>query len=204
MKIIVLHGDDTIKLYERLTKFTEEAKKRQWELTDYSFNEISNQTLFDSEKFFILRDYKKLDKTELKQLDKYLGNLIIYHEGKIPALTLKTYNASKVEVFELPQKLWGFLDNISLKGLHEVIRTEAVEMVFALLASRMKDLYWAKVGTPPYPSWRVSKLKSQGSKFSEETLKEVIQEMAEIDVNSKLGKENLLSSLDMLMVKKLS
>lgn len=204
MKIIVLHGDDTIKLYERLTKFTEEAKKRQWEVTDYSFNEISNQTLFDSEKFFILRDYKKLDKTELKQLDKYLGNLIIYHEGKIPALTLKTYNASKVEVFELPQKLWGFLDNISLKGLHEVIKTEAIEMVFALLASRMKDLYWAKVGILPYPSWRVSKLKSQGSKFSEETLKEVIQEMAEIDVNSKLGKENLLSSLDMLMVKKLS
>lgn len=204
MKIIVIHGDDTVKLYERLQRFTEEAKKRNWQITDYSFDEVSNQTLFDDEKFFILRDYKKLTKTDVGNLTKYSGNLIIYHEGKIPALFIKTLNATKIESFDLPQKLWSLLDNITIKGLHDVVKTEAVEMVFALIASRFKDLYWVTFGNPPYPSWRISKLRSQAQKFKKEDLENIVIELAKIDVDAKTGKANLLSSLDILLAKRLS
>lgn len=204
MKIIVIHGDDTVRLYERFIKFTDEAKKRNWEVVDYSLSEVSNQTLFDTEKFFILKDYKKLTKKELENLDKYSGNLVVYHEGKIPALSLKTFNATKVESFELPQKLWSFLDNFSVKTLHEVIETEPIELVFTLLATRIKDLYWAKIGSPLYPAWRTSKLKSQGAKYSKEVLSDVISDLAEIDAKTKIGEANLLQSLDILMIKKLS
>ena len=51
MKIIVLHGNDTNKSYERLTVFTNEAKKRGWKVTDFSLEEITNQTLFGEESF---------------------------------------------------------------------------------------------------------------------------------------------------------
>ena len=204
MKIIVIHGDDTVRLYERYVRFTDEAKKRNWEVVDYSLSEVSNQTLFDTEKFFILKDYKKLTKKELENLDNYSGNLVVYHEGKIPALSLKTFKATKIESFDLPQKLWSFLDNITLKGLHDVLETEPVELVFMLLSARIKDLYWAKVGNPNYPSWRVGKLKAQGSKYLSKVLLEIISDLAEIDYNSKIGRANLLSSLDMIMVKKLS
>lgn len=203
MKIIILHGDNTNKLYERLTTFVNEAKKRSWEVTDYSFSEVANQTLFDTEKFFILKDYKKIDKLEIIKLEKFSGNLIIYHEGKIPAASIKMFGPSKIESFELPQKMWGFLDNITVSGLHEVLETEAVELVFTLLASRIKDIYWAKVGSPPYPSWRISKLKAQGSKYSVSDLEKIIEEMSMIDLKVKTTNTKLLSLLDLLIIKHL-
>lgn len=203
MKIIIVHGDNTVKAYERLSVFIKEAKKRNWEVTDYSFSAVANQTLFDSEKFYILKDYKKINKSEILKLDKYSGNLIIYHEGKIPATAIKTFKPSKIESFDLPQKIWGFLDNITIKGLHEVIETEAPELVFALLSSRLKDLYWVTVGIPNYPSWRVSKLKSQASKYSISILENVINKLSEIDIKVKTSNVKLIDLLDLLIIKHL-
>ena len=89
MQIIVLHGDDTIKSYERLTKFIVEAKKRQWQITDYSLQEVENQSLFDGNKFYVLHDYKLLDKKTIDRLKKFSGNLIIHTAGFHPVSSLK-------------------------------------------------------------------------------------------------------------------
>lgn len=68
MKIILLHGEDTIKSYERLKKFIDTAKNRSWEVVNVdqsptSFEEtLSSTSLFGNERFFILRDIKKLVK----------------------------------------------------------------------------------------------------------------------------------------------
>lgn len=183
MKIIVLHGDDTVKLYERLIRFTDEAKKRNWEITDYSFDTVTNQSLFGEEKFFILKDYKQLEKKEIEKLNSYSGNLIIYNEGKIPAPTLKLFNATKVELFELPQLMWKFLDNMTVQGLHELIKTQPVESLIGLIAWKFKQNYLRS------PSEKNAKL---------------ISELAEIDVNSKTGKVDLIQAIDILLVKNLN
>ena len=117
MQIIILHGDDTIKSYERLTKFTAEAKKRGWKVTDFSMEEIENQSLFGEECFYILKDYKILTKKIIKRLGKYSGNLIVYTAGCHPAIHLKMLNPNKVEKFELPQLLWKFLENFDMNYL---------------------------------------------------------------------------------------
>ncbi len=182
MKIIVIHGDDITKLYERFTKFTEEAKKRNWEVTDYSLSEVSNQTLFDTEKFFILKDYKKLTKKEIESLEKYSGNLVIYNEGKIPAPMLKTLKPAKIEIFELPQLLWKFLDNFDIKIFHELIKTQAAEFVLAMMAWKLKQKY---------------------TKDKSKEVGKMITDLAEIDANVKIGKANLVQSLDLLLIKHL-
>ncbi len=204
MKIIVLHGDDTIRSYERLIKFTDEAKKRGWDVLDYDYDSISNQSLFDSVRFYILKDYSKLNKKTLEKIQNLSGNLIVYHKNLLTATILKSINPSKVEKYELPKLLWNFLDTFSLKSFQEVIKTEPVEMVLWWMTQRFKELYWVKEGKPDYPSWRLGKLKSQASKFSIKKLETIISELSELDFKSKTGNSNLKESLDLLIIKSLA
>ena len=211
MKIIILHGDDILKSYERLTKFTKEAKNRCWEVADYNLDSIANQSLFGAERFYILKDYKLLTKKDISNLSKYDGNLIIYNEGNIPALFIKTLPKDiKIEKFELPRLVFKFADsfyptnaNVCLKLLHELSTNEPIELTFFWLTRHLRDLYWAKVGSPNYPDWRLNKLKSQSNKFSDKLLKEIINDLSNIDVKVKTSKANLKDSLDLLIVKKL-
>jgi hypothetical protein len=182
MKIIVLHGNDTQKSYERLMVFVNEAKKRNWKITEFSLEEVENQSLFGEECFYVLHDYKLLDKKIIEKLKKYNGNLIIYNAGKIPAPTLKNLNPDKTELFELPQPLWKFLDNMTIAGFHKLLETQAPEYLLAMIAWKFKQNYLKN------PSEKNAKL---------------ISELAEIDVNSKTGKADLALSLDLLIVKQL-
>ncbi|HET7099170.1 MAG TPA: hypothetical protein VFI61_02990 [Patescibacteria group bacterium] len=193
MKTIVLHGDDERKVYERLERFVETAKKRSWEVifldeSNLSLQEVlSGTSLFETERFFILRDIKKLGKKEIDWLNKKTeglsGNLIIYNEGIVGAILLKSLpKDTKVEEFKLPQLLWKFLDNMSVKGLHEIIKTEPIEFVFVMIAWKFKKKYL----TSPTPK-----------------IKEIINKLAQIDVDVKTSKADLLSSLDLLFIKNL-
>ncbi len=188
MKIIVLHGNDTQKSYQRLTVFINEAKKRGWKVTDFSMEAVKNQDLFESECFYILKDYKILNKKIIDNVKKYQGNLIVYHNAKIPVTSLKAMNIDKseqnvvVETFDLPVLLWKFLDNMSVSGLHALFETEAPEYILAMMAWKFKQNY----------------LKNP-SKVNAD----LISELAEIDIDSKTGKRDLLLSLDLMISKHL-
>lgn len=182
MKIIVLHGDDTQRSYERLMIFVNEAKKRNWKITEFSLEEVENQSLFGEERFYVLHDYKLLDKKTLQKLKKYSGNLVVYTAGLHPAISLKALNADKVEKFELPQLLWKFLDNMTITGFHKLLETQAPEYLLAMIAWKFKQNY----------------LKNPSVKNSN-----LVSELAEIDVNSKTGNRDLLLSLDLLIIKQL-
>ena len=223
MKIIVLHGDDERKLYERLQKFVLVAKQRGWELTylDESGSSIREQlstsSLFSNDRFFVLKDIKNLGKKEVEWIssnsEKLEGTLIIYHIGRVPVAVLKSLpKETKVEEFKLPVLLWNFLDGITpgnseriIKNLHKIVETEAVEFVFTLISKLFRDLYWAKTEptTMPYPSWRVGKIKSQASKFTIEKLEEIISLLSEIDIKVKSSKAKLIDELDLMIIKQL-
>ena len=204
MKIIVLHGDYTIKLYERLNKFIEIAKKRGWEVTN---DEISQTpSLFNKETLTIVRKYNLISKKNISGISKIPGTLVIYNEGNIPQLFLKELpKDTKIEEFKLPKIIWNFLDNISVKLLHETVKTEPIEFVFSVLSKRFRDLYWVKVNEEslPYQPWQIGKLKRQAQKYSQDTLKETINKLAEIDVKVKTSKADLISELDLLLIKSL-
>jgi hypothetical protein len=182
MKIIILHGNDSQKSYARLQVFIDEAKKRGWKITDFSLQEVENQSLFGEEAFYVLKDYKVLDKKLSEKLKNYSGNLIVYHNSKIPAPTLKSLNADKVELFELPQMLWKFLDNITIDGLHKITEQEPLEYVFAMIAWKLKQNY----------------IKNPNDKNAN-----LISELAEIDVKSKTTDAKLSVLLDYFIAKHL-
>src|SRR4030043_1791073 len=215
MKIIILHGDDEKKLYARLARFIETAKSRSWEVSylddpKLSIQEqLSSSSLFGTQRFFILRDIKRLAKRELiwisKNIGKLPGNLIIYHEGYIPLTVLKSLPKDiKIEEFKLPVILWNFLEGLypgnstkSIQKLHILFEKEAPELIFTLIAKLFRDLYWVKMDatTLPYPSWRVGKLKTQSSKFTVDQLKLLIASLTEIDIKVKTSKSDLVTEL---------
>lgn len=132
MKIIILHGEDTNKSYQRLIKFTEAAKARGWEII---YDEVvATPSLFGKQRLFVIKDYRILP----KNLDKLEGTLVIYHEGNLPASVFKKFKEARVEKFDLPKIIWKFLDKPSVKLLHEVIKKEPIELVFHLLAKRLR------------------------------------------------------------------
>ncbi len=178
MKIIVLHGEDTIKSYERLKKFIETAKSRSWEIL---YDEISlTPSLFGVDRLTVIRDYKLINK---KVLAKAAGTLVIYHESVLPKTFLNILpKDAKIEEFKLPKKLWYFLDHINLKNFHDILKTEPVEFIFIMIAWKLKKRYIAK------PDKKIAGL---------------IQKLAKIDYDAKTGRVDLTVALDLFIVKHL-
>lgn len=211
MKIIILHGDDTAKSYDRLTKFIDTAKARSWEIVT---NEFPNTpSLFGAERLIVYRDYKLLTKQDVKNFDRFDGTLVIYHEGVIPLTFLKSLpKDTKIESFELPKILFTFLESFypgnskrSIQLLHQLVKTDAVELVFFMLCRHIRDLYWITIDptSSQFPSWRAGKLKTQASKFTVGQLQRLISLFSDIDISVKTSKTDLLTSLDFLIVKQL-
>lgn len=206
MKIIILHGEDSQKSYQRLLKFIDEAKERGWDIVRDELPTTSS--LFGTKSLIIFRKYQLITKKMLELIQKMDGALVVYHEDILPQAFIKQIeknNQVKIEKFELPKLLWRFLDSINIKMFHEVIKKEPVEFVFALIAKRMRDLFWIKTNPKSFPksSWQAKIIASQANKFREDKLKEIIEELAVMDIKAKTSKANLIDSLDLLMLKHL-
>lgn len=173
MKIIILQGSDINKSYERLTKFIDVAKKRSWEII---YDDLGvTQSLFGNEKLIIIRDLKLITAKNLEILNKLEGNLVIYSEKKVPVTITKLLpKDTKTENFDLPILLWKFLDNMTVKGLHQIVESQAVEYIFAMIV------------------WKIKKIRP-----------DLISKLAEIDYQVKTGKADLLLSLDLFIAKEL-
>lgn len=204
MKTIVVHGEHITKSYARLSKFLETAKARDWEIVEDKIE--TTPSLFGKERLFVFRGYQKLTKTDIKTLTKFPGTLVIYHEGTIPQVFLKTLpKDTRTELYELPKLIWGFLDNPKVKLLHQIIKNEPVEFIFALLAKRFRDLYWVITDpkTLPYQNWQIARLKKQAEKHTAREVAQIINELAEIDIKVKTSKADLLPALDFFLITKL-
>ena len=222
MKIIILHGDNTNTLYERLDVFKKEVNKRGWEIRnifikDNVEEQLSHKSLFSGNVLFILDNCKLLTKKDISFINKHKeaikGTLTLYSEDTLNKTFLKRFTKiDKVEEYKLPVLIWKLLESLfpgnarnCIKLFHEVIKEEPVEFVFALISRHLRDLYWSGLdeNNIPYPSWRVSKLRSQARKYPEGKLKEIISLLSEIDIKVKTGKDTIKDSLDFIFASQL-
>lgn len=223
MKIIILHGDDTVSSYDRLQKFIQIARDRDWDIVKVSENDftipeaLSSNSLFLKNKLVVLENSDLLNKSTSEWISREEGNidatLVIYSQGTLNQKLIKSLpDGTKVEEFKIRSQIWNLLDsffpgnakNIILL-LNEVVKKDPVEFVFMLLAGLMRDLYLVKTGPEvlKYPPWRLGKLKRQASRFSEGLLKEIISDLADADIRSKTSQAELKDSLDFIIASKL-
>lgn len=198
MKIIILHGQNFDRSYERLSRFIDEAKKRNWEILH---DEVSSTpSLFGKERLIVIRNLSVLTKNVIKSLDKLDGTLVVYSGDDIPQSIIKSFSKAKIEKFDVSKSIWKFLDKPTLMGFHEVIKDEPVEFVFALLSKRIRDLLF-----PPshYQPWQIGRLKNQKAEYTDSKLIKMIGQLAEIDKAVKTGEAELTFSLDLFITKNL-
>ena len=220
MNIILLHGDDTQRSYERLAKFIDEARKRKWKIVRISDNEkdvkdfVSSPELFGTKQFFILDGLKNLSKKNLLWLkrdsQKIEANFIIYEQGLLSSALIKNLpRGIRIEEFKIPKIIFRFLESVKpgnskevLKLLKELTKNKNLEFIFAMLSRHLRDLYWVKKSPSdiPYPSWRVLKLEKQASSFTTEKLRNFISKLSEIDIENKTSKSNLKDVLDFILL----
>ena len=218
MKVIVLHGDNERASNQRLEKFIEVAKARGWQVNFLDSPEgisekLTSVSLFGQQPFFVIRNINQWPPSTLKKTKKVLekgeGTAVLYHNDFLGKTILESLpKGVKLEEFKLPRLIFNFLDSFypgnakrTLTLLHEVLKKEPPEFVFALLSRQVRDLYWAKTGSPlPVAPWRAQKLKNQAGKFSQGDLEEIIRSLAETDIKVKTSQAQLTSSLDLLAV----
>lgn len=218
MRISLIHGEDNEKAYANFREVVESSREKGFEVIGIDdIHKISSQFLFEDKVVFVLEKPGKVKLSDWKWFSKvtskYNSNLIIYVEGNASAVITKSLpKDAKVQKFELPKTIFAFLDSFypgnakkCLMLLDDLVKNEPIELVFYLLARQLRDLYWASVSkeSMPIPDWRILKLGSQAKKFSDENLKEIINELSEIDIRIKTSSEDLRSSLDFLIVKHL-
>jgi len=220
MKVILLHGDHSTKSRERLQRFIDVAKRRNWEVVRSSqlksttlMDSISTNSLFKKKRLFVIDELAKMNVKELEwmktSLNKFDGNLVCYHNKLISKTLLsKLPKIDKTEEYKLPKLIFTLLDNFYpgntdrlLKLLHDTLKNEAPEFVMALLSRHLKDLYKIKVDEngSNLPLWRKNKLKSQVSNFNKDKLENIISELARIDVESKTTDSSTSDLLDLLV-----
>lgn len=178
---------------------------------------VSGDSLFKKGRLFIIERLPKTKKSEIdwlkKNNERLEGNLVVFHEGTLSRNFLTSLPKTKrIEEFKLPRLIFKFLESFypgntktSITLLHQVLKTEAPEFVLALLARHLRDVVKVKneEGSLGYPPWRVGKLKSQSKKFEGESLKKVIESLAEADVKSKTSRTSLAFLLDVLILTQL-
>ena len=224
MKIYLIHGEYNTKSYEKLKEYIAKAKEKNWKVincseeTGFSLQEtLSSTDLFDTKKVYILDNLSKLQKKDTDWINKnskdLKGILLLYSSSKVKTTLINKFkNIDKKEEFSLPKNIFSFLESfyptnsvVCINLLHQVLITEKIEFIFYFLSKHVRDLYWVKTSPSniSYPSWRVEKLEKQASRFTLPQLKDVINQLSEIDLKSKTSKSNLIDLLDFMIIRKL-
>lgn len=217
MKITVLYGEDVTASRARFGKIIDGVKKRGWDVVHIGQKEslrdqLSSQLLISSGILYVMEDVTKIKEEDWKWM-KTAGldlNLLIWQKGVgIAALKKNLPKETRYEVFEVPKLIFKFCEtvwpgnaNVAVGLFHEVIETESVEFVLAMLTRHLRDL-WIIKNDPKnssFPDWKRSKLKMLAEKYEERELKKMINELAKADIGAKTGGIDLVTSLDLILL----
>jgi DNA polymerase III delta subunit len=224
MKIIILHGEDVLRINARLKQFINEAKRRDWNIsifdkeTKLNLTEvITSADLFNDKRIIVIYDFQKIVTSEKswikKNIGKYDGVLVVKSTSPLTVKDLNYFpQDAKVEKFEIPKRIFNFLDSfypgnsdVCLSLFHQTIKTTPPEFIFSLLSKTLRDLYWVSIDPSniSYPSWRVAKLESQAAKFKLTQIKKIIRRLSEIDIEVKTSKNDITASIDLVILSQL-
>jgi len=223
MKLIVVHGNDTTKIDDRISRFIEAASSRGIVLESLNtkkeniYDKLQANPIFAEEKLVIIENSKDLKKPDLVWISENFEKLNITLVLRSTSILSKTYLSNLpmhtvIEEYSLPSLLFKFLDSFypgnsseCIKILHELKISSPLELVFTMLSRHIRDLYWAKhdMESMVYSDWRIRKLSSQASNFSANKLKNVINRVSAIDIKVKTSNTTLETSIDLLILMEL-
>lgn len=210
--MIILHGEDANKSYERLITLTEELKSKQFEIVTLEASEIDitslrqelgSNELFGSPKCFVVKNL--LSGTKSKNKDKLIEvinqvtdhEIILWENKGLTPTVLKKFPHTQIESFTISPVIFKFLDSLRPDNTKNILLSwkkllnegTEPEFVFAMLVRQIKLLIQAKSGSSylklaPYPARLITQ---QATYFTLDHLLDLYQELFNLDVKIKTG-----------------
>lgn len=214
--MIIIHGENQIasrNLYLQLKKQAEIAGKQIVTLSgsDLTLSEVmfssQSQSLLGSTNFVCLEEFfSRRPSTEKQKITEYLAKNptldIVSWDSKDLSTALKLFPPALIKKFDLPKYIFTFLDSFSLPQFEQSLSSAEPEQIIVLLSRRIHDLIIVKTGLGNYPTWQLTKLKSQSNKYSLADLLKMHQGLLQIDYKQKLSlsPQSLTDSLRLWLV----
>ena len=146
---------------------------------------------------------------EIRKLIEYAGENGTITKDSIDSLCIKQTEAV---IFDLTDYLGNKNIEKAISTLHNLIlNKEPVQRLLILIYNHFKKLYFTKLseksnknlaeslGLKPNQMFLTSKYKKQSQYFEENTLRKILQELTNLDANSKVGKVELQTGLEAIL-----
>lgn len=220
--MIILHGEDIKKSYQRLCSITEDYKNKNVEVIIHDAvdlditglsQELNSSGLFGTTKLIVIKNLMSGKKSkEVNQIIKALqetqnDNIVLYEDKKVSVSIINKFSGAKVEHFAISPIIFKFLDSLRPNNLKQILvswnsikdeNTEP-EFVFAMIVRQVKLMVQSKstenyLKIAPYPARLI---RQQATFFQHNQLLDLYHELHLIDQKIKTGKggnnlENLL------------
>lgn len=227
--MLILHGNNIVASRQALTEQKQKARRDGCELVELRGKDLDltglkqaleSLSLFGQERLVIIEGLFSLPQSKLKEkVLTYLkaedpkASLIIWEGKQIDGRVLRGLaKKAKIVNHKLSPLIFRFLDSFQINQpqlvlnlFHQTIEAEAPELVFYLLARRIKNLIMAKDlgknGLTKMAPWQQSRLLAQSGKFSLDRLVSLHQNLLQIEWQQKTGQDpfRLAHRLELLM-----
>lgn len=220
--ISILHGENLVESRKALVSSMEKARQEGIEVISLvgnkttlaqARNSLQSDSLLGKNRLLVIENLLSSQKSNEKQKvidflskEKFDNDLIIWEEKEIKSLSLLP--KAEVKIFKIKQSLFQFLESLKpgnsrqmLDFLGQVKKQEEPEMIFYMLIRQIHYLILAKDKLLTLPDWQRRKFEIQAEYFPQEKLKQIYQQLLEIDYAQKTsGDPYLLTSrLDLLI-----
>jgi hypothetical protein len=160
----LIHGDNQVKSRQRLAMITKAFKGEvvrfndQVDLTSLK-QALESQTFWGGERLVVIEGWPS---KIVVDYGKNFSNLVIWVGKKIDGRKLGGVTQSQVELYKISPVIFTFLDTLKAETFRQTLRQEAVELVFFLLARRVRYLIMTKdlggqglIGVVPFEKNRI-------------------------------------------------
>lgn len=210
--MIILHGDDSNRSYQRLQILTNVFKQKGLEVISFDSTELnitdlrqelSSTQLFGSSKCIVIKNLLGSSKTKnLQKIIDVLNNetnheIVIWENKKITISALKKLPKGKIEDFTISPVIFKFLDSLKPNNTNAILlswkklQQDGIEpeFVFAMVVRQIKLLIQSINGSSflklaPYPKQLINR---QAKYFDLNHLLDLYKRLYEIDEKIKTG-----------------
>lgn len=193
MKPILIHGEDTVKSYERLEYYLGKFEKQGFKIKQYDLLKKDPKQVFEEREIFdqkIAYLFYNADSKAIKLISlKSEAPIIFYFKTK---LVTQKYNDIDIETFSIPKIIYRLIDQLGLgfKGniYQDVVRQYPPDFINALVGKRIWELMVKKEGGKLSPSWLDNKVSRQLKNIKGSQLKTAFKKISLLDRMIKDGR----------------
>ncbi len=226
--ITIFHGDDIAASRKKYIELKSSSKNPivlpGESLSLQQLNQsLQSEMLFSSDKDIFIENFfskRKLITKEVKEIVGYVQkieneqNIVFWESKKLTPTALKSFPKAKVDLFAIPQTLFGFIDEIQpnsgqrlINLFHSALAGSEPELIFFMMLRQIRILLALSLGsqieeTARLAPWQMGNLSRQLKNFSVQQLKKTYQKLFEIDLQQKTGGSSLTmtQAIDMFLL----